>query len=190
MIKPATIILAAGSSSRMGIPKHQLLFTEGETFLEHIIRVYERISSFPLVVVVNPESGIVEIPGTHIVVNSYPGKGRFQSIKLGLAETKNKAVFIQNVDNPFINVGLLHQLVNQLGKADYAVPVYEGKGGHPVLLSAETAMKILSDYEIHNRFDEVLLNFKREDVAVGDPYIRVNINTKEDYLRYFSKSTG
>ncbi len=105
---------------------------------------------------------------------------------MGLEELNNTDVFIQNIDNPFVNVGLLMNLQNWLGEADFAVPMYEGRGGHPVLLSHEIFESIKNDFNNNDRFDEVLKSFNRQDVIVNDPYIGVNINTQEDYLKYFS----
>ena len=186
----ACIILAAGQSNRMGKPKHNLMFSETETFLDHIIRVYKRIGVAQIIVVANefftPEI-IKNNKFLKIVFNKNPDYGRFYSIQLGLYEIKNTAGFIQNVDNPFVNAGLLMSLQNGLGVADYAVPVYEGRGGHPVLLSPETVKPLINNFKNSSNFKSVLKSFKRKNVIVKDPYIRVNINTPEDYKRYFSR---
>ncbi len=121
-----------------------------------------------------------------VVINDKLEYGRFYSVQLGLKELKNSAVFIQNIDNPFVNTGLLMSLRKGIGLADFAVPVYEGKGGHPVLLSSEVIEQIVNGFKSTSHLNEVLKSFNRQDVFVNDPYIGVNINTPEDYQKYFS----
>ena len=184
------IILAAGQSKRMGKPKYNLSFSEEETFLDHIIHVYRRFVVSEMVLVVNESFNLGEFQyddSLKIVVNQKPVFGRFFSIQLGLQELKkNTPVFIQNIDNPFVNTGLLMNLHNGLGEAEYVVPAYKDRGGHPVLLSPRIIEPMINEFKNNSRFDDVLKSFKRKDIVVNDPYIIVNINTPEDYQKYFS----
>ena len=68
---------------------------------------------------------------------------------------------------------------------DFAVPVYGGKGGHPILLSSQLIKPLINDFNPKGHFNQVLKSFQRKDVLVSDPYIAVNINTPEDYRKYF-----
>ncbi|MCD4697779.1 MAG: NTP transferase domain-containing protein [Bacteroidales bacterium] len=188
MDHPAVIILAAGNSERMGKPKHLLPFSEGENFLEHIIRVYQRFVVSDMVIVINDSAKIQDYQFDEfvkIIVNKNLEPGRFFSVQLGLKELNNTSVFIQNIDNPFVNAGLLIKLMEGLNDEDYAVPLYEGRGGHPVLLSQALIEPLINDFNHNSHFNKVLKSFKRKDVIVNDPYIGVNINTPEDYLKYF-----
>jgi CTP:molybdopterin cytidylyltransferase MocA len=85
-----------------------------------------------------------------------------------------------------VNAGLLMNLQKGIGLADFAVPVYEKKGGHPVLLAPESINSLLTDFNPSSHFNEVLKSFNRQDVFVNDPYICVNINTPQEYQKYFS----
>lgn len=188
--QPAVIILAAGMSERMGKQKYNLTFSEEYTFLEHIIHVYRRFVVSELVLVVNEsfESETLQYEEKiKIVVNDKIEYGRFYSVQLGLKQLENTSTFIQNIDNPFVNAGLLMSLKNGIGLADFAVPVYKGRGGHPVLLSSEVIESIVNDFKNTSHFNDVLKSFNRQDVYVNDPYIGVNINTPEDYRKYFSR---
>ncbi|MCD4684047.1 MAG: NTP transferase domain-containing protein [Bacteroidales bacterium] len=175
----------------MGKPKYNLSFSEEETFLDHIIHVYRRFVVSEMVLVVNESFNLGEFQyddSLKIVVNQKPVFGRFFSIQLGLQELKkNTPVFIQNIDNPFVNAGLLMSLQNELDEAEFAVLVYEGRGGHPVLLSSRIIESLKNDFQNNDRFDDVLKSFERKNVIVNDPYIGVNINTPEDYKKYFSR---
>ncbi|MCF8379564.1 MAG: NTP transferase domain-containing protein [Bacteroidales bacterium] len=187
--RPAVLILAAGLSKRMARPKHQLPFSLDETFLEHIIKVYLKFWVSQLILVVNsPDDfhGYTDEENIKIVVNDHPEYGRFHSIQLGLKEIQKVPVFIQNVDNPFVTPGLLMALEVGIEDDDYAVPVYNGKGGHPILLSQKIIRKVAGVFKKEDKLSGVLMNFVRKDVPMQDPYILVNINTEEDYLNYFS----
>lgn len=187
--QPAVIILAAGMSERMGKQKYHLYFSEEETFLDHIIHVYRRFVVSELVLVVNESADLEAFQDNetiNIVVNNKMEYGRFYSVQLGLKELKNRYVFIQNIDNPFVNTGLLMSLQKGIGLADFAVPVYERKGGHPVLLSPDVIEPMVNSFKSTSHFNDVLKSFNRQDVFVNDPYIGVNINTSEDYQKYFS----
>lgn len=188
--QPAVVILAAGMSERMGKQKCYLNFTEEDTFLEHIIHVYRRFVVSELVLVVNESFKLEAFQDDEtikIVINNKIEDGRFYSVQLGLKELKNNSVFIQNIDNPFVNAGLLMSLQNGIGLADFAVPVYQRKGGHPILISPEAIEPIVNDFKSTSHFNNVLKSFNRQDVFVNDPYIGVNINTPEEYQKYFSK---
>lgn len=183
------IILAAGKSVRMKKPKHNLLFSESESFIDHIIYIYKRIGVAQIVLVVNESFNFDMLQNNEslkIVINNNLEHGRFYSIQLGLEEIMNMPVFIQNIDNPFVSPGLLMNLQNGLGKAEYVVPVYKGRAGHPVLLSPGIIESLVNDFKNNDRFDEALKSFNRKDLLVQDPYIGVNINTPEDYRKYFS----
>lgn len=189
--RTSVVILAAGNSERMGEPKHSLLFTEGKTFLEHIISVYQRFGVTEIIIVVNENTNIFpemffKPEGIQIVMNEHLDLGRFHSVRLGLQYAKNDA-FIQNVDNPFVNAGLLLELKKGIGNAEFAVPIYNKKGGHPILLSSKAVEKIKTDISEEKNLKEFLKSLDRKDVIVKDPYINVNINTPEDYLKYFSR---
>jgi len=187
--RPAALILAAGLSERMGMPKHELWFSEESTFLEHIIQVYQKFVALQIVLVINDRDVFGRFlyeEDLKIVINKNPEFGRFHSIQLGLKEINDAPVFIQNIDNPFVSPGLLMTLEKGIEEADFAVPVHDGKGGHPVLLSQKIIQKVVGNYQQDMKLNDVLKHFERKDVPMHDPYILVNINTEEDYLKYFS----
>jgi len=190
MQKLSVVILSAGDSERMGKPKHELLFSEGKTFLEHIVAVYQRLGVDELIIVVNDYSLIIpemfmQPEGVKVVTNHDAAKGRFSSVQLGLKHSSFDT-FIHNVDNPFVNMGLLLSLIMGLMENDLAVPVFESKGGHPVFVSKNIIKTICKDFNENDKLNKVLKNFKRVDIPVQDPYILVNINTIADYNKYFS----
>jgi len=187
------IILAAGLSNRMGKKKPLLQFNDELTFLEKIVSVYKSWGIEKPVVVVNRDVLFKVnqlksqwLEDCKFVLNQYPDYGRFYSIKVGLEKVKyNSPVFIQNVDNPFVNQCILQLLFDQLAKDDFAVPVYKGKGGHPVLLSEKVITDIIAEKEHGLNLRDFLKDYSRQEVEVDDETVLVNINTMEEYGNYF-----
>ena len=188
----SVIILAAGLSKRMGTPKFNLSFDKKNNFLTHIIYKYNDFNCNKIIVILNNEGTEIlqQYPinypeKTTIIENKFPEKGRFHSIKLGIEKAiDNCPVFIHNIDNPFVNHTVLKKMLTYYNP-DYTVPVFSGKGGHPVLLSRHICMDIL-----HQERDDIILSdflkkYNKIKVEVEDDKILVNINTKDDYNKYF-----
>ena len=192
------VILAAGNSIRMGKPKPLLRFNEKQNFLERIVSVYGSAGIKEIVVVTNAEvldrirvSVSPSFKESRFVLNSQPELGRFYSIKLGIELVKkNTMVFLQNIDNPFITQEIIADLKNQIGTSDYAVPEFEGRPGHPVLLSKKMvdALSAQENYDVN--FRDFLKLYRGKTVPANDPGIMVNINTPEDYSKHFPNMKG
>ena len=189
----SVIILAAGKSSRMGVPKWSLQFDEKSSFIEHIISEYHSFGCKEILLVINETdySSFVEKNYTlpengEVVINYHPEWDRFYSLKIGVSKLeKNQPVFIHNVDNPFVNQDVLDQLLNNLDVADYIVPEFDGRGGHPILISQQIIQKILLRQENILHLKEFLSKFKKLKVGVNDDKVLVNINSMEEYNQYF-----
>ncbi len=189
----SAIILAAGKSERMGFPKLSLRYDEKENFIEHIISEYLSFGCKDIAVVVN-EIGFeylnkyeIQFPDiVKVVINEHPEWHRFYSLKIGaksLSETHS--VFIHNVDNPFVNNDVLKALFNNINTADYISPEFEGKGGHPFLLSEKVIKEIAQVEEDRKHLKEFLNQFLKIKVPVEDEKVLVNINTTEEYRKNF-----
>jgi molybdenum cofactor cytidylyltransferase len=189
----SVIILAAGKSERMGFPKLSLKYNEKENFIEHIISEYLSFGCKDIAVVVN-EIGFeylnkneIQFPDiVKVVINEHPDWHRFYSLKIGaksLSETHS--VFIHNVDNPFVNNDVLKVLYNNKNKADYINPEYEGKGGHPILLSKKIIEELRSIEEDQIHLKDFLNQYSRLRIKVDDNKVLANINTIEEYRKNF-----
>lgn len=190
---PACLILSGGKSGRF--PNHQkalLPFSSGTTFIEHIISVYQEAGIQKIQVVIQPEiklpDHIYQLKEISVCLNPQPDLGRIYSIKCGLENLQNERFcFIQNADSPFIDCTTLLDLMKHCADADYVVPSFEGKRGHPVLISNKIKDYILQIKNYDQTLRDVLSNFGKSEVAVKQSGILININTPEDYNRYFSK---
>lgn len=185
------LILAAGSSERMGRPKFSLLFNTQITFLENIVNEYIRNGSLRVVVVLNENgnalvgSSFQKSVGVDVVVNMNPEYGRFHSVKCGLSCINNNLpVFIHNVDNPFVIPSVLEKLQFSLEKVEYSFPIYEGKGGHPVVVSSSIVKAIRQEEGLDVNLKLFLHRFKGQGIPVNEPRVIVNVNTPDDYERF------
>ncbi|MDP2723667.1 MAG: NTP transferase domain-containing protein [Bacteroidales bacterium] len=189
------IILAAGKSGRMGKPKFLLEHVSGETFLHRLITVYQRAGIHEMVVVVNSIDfeNQLEYFSTlpervKIIQNPTPEKGRLLSFQLGAgALSGNIPCFIHNIDNPFVETTLLEQLHHSLGEAGYVKPVFDGKGGHPILISASIVAVLRDETNEYQDFKQLLDTFYCKRLEVEFEEVVLNVNTREDYRLFLKK---
>jgi len=189
----SAVIMAAGHSRRMGRPKMMLPYDRHQSFVERGVNVLSGFGCAEIAIVVNIE-GMNGLAGlspawpdcVRAVVNPFPEKGRFLSLQTGLSGLKkNCPVFIHNVDNPFVDGKVLHLLASHAGRADYIRPVCDGKPGHPVLISARVASDIVLEKKGEGHVRDYLAQYAQHFVRVNDPAVLVNINTLEEYKKYF-----
>ncbi len=193
MQKPSALILAAGYSSRIKQEKFTLMFDEKTTFLERIVEQYKLFGCNRIVVVLNSIGvALFNEKYSHlkndvcVVENVYPERGRPYSVSLGLKHVPaNDMVFIQNIDNPFVTVDLLEMLFENSDGVDYVSPQYDGKGGHPVLLSQNVSRAIIELQNENFILRDLLKKYDNKTVKANDHRILANVNTKKDYDYYF-----
>ena len=185
-----TIILSSGLSQRMGQPKALLKWDESTTFIEKIINEFVKAGSTKIVCMINE---IIELSckelsvpsNVEFVVNHHPDWGRFYSILTGVNTLKkNNYCFIHNVDNPFVRSEIIDKLWSHRKPGHWCSPSYNGKGGHPVLLSKEITNKISTTSNLDLTLRDILTQFPKIQVSTTDNNILRNINTPEDYNKW------
>lgn len=189
----SAIILAAGKSSRMGIPKLSLKYDEENSFIEHIVNDYQNFACKEIVIVVNDigndylnKSKIRFLDNVKIAINKHPNWHRFYSLKIGAKELcGDLPVFAHNVDNPYISHEVLNDLIKHSDKADYISPEFEGKGGHPILLSSKIINEVRSTQEDQIHLKEFLNQYPKIKVSVDEEKVLVNINSLDEYRKWF-----
>ncbi|MBN2637502.1 MAG: NTP transferase domain-containing protein [Bacteroidales bacterium] len=191
--KPAALILAAGNSGRMGKIKAFLPFDENRTFLDKILSSFFMFGCSDVWIVLN-EQGIKRAEqenyysNVHLVLNEHPEKERFFSLQTGLKVIpEDTPVFLHNADNPFINTEVLSLMWDACDEQSVVVPELNGKGGHPVLLPPDVVEKIIGEQNESVPLNDFLQNIPQQRIAVSDTDILININSSEDYQRFFGK---
>lgn len=189
----SAVILAGGDSERMFFPKPFLPFSSRITFIEKLIKVYFNFGCRKIIVVLNKnffvEDFFDKIKNKYkavIVLNKHQEYGKFYSLKLGIRKLENESFcFIQNIDNPFINISLLNALYKSRSNNSFVSPIYNEKGGHPVLAGSDIikGIKIMKSFDVNLR--DFLNQYKRITVPTKNEKITSNINTLKDYRKYF-----
>lgn len=193
----SAVILAAGTSGRMGIPKISLKFDENYNFTEHLCTSFNTSNCRKIVLVVNNvgaeliKAGNFSLPQKiEIVVNNHTDYGRFYSLQCGLQKCdQTLPVFFTNIDNPFVCEEIFANLLPKIKDADYVCPTFNNKGGHPVLISPTIINDILSQDDNTIDLKTFLRKYQRKDIEFADCKILANINTQEDYKRWIEGIT-
>jgi molybdenum cofactor cytidylyltransferase len=194
----AVIILAAGVSGRMGFPKPLLKFNDDECFLEHIINQYARADIGEIIVVAGSllygillRRDFQFLTQIKLVLNAEPDLGRLHSVVMGLREAgQGKCCFIQNVDQPFIDVAMIKSLAAKVHPESYVAPVFKGEGGHPVLLGKSVVKHLISITDVHTDLRDVLGTFQKVQVEAESDDVCINLNSVADYKRHFGREPG
>ena len=181
----SAIIPAAGNSGRMGSNKAQLVYGDGESFAGHLVKNYSLYGAQPVLLIMNEQQGQPGFEGSFMrVINRHVEAGRSHSIFLGIQQVpEGNACFIQNIDNPYIEPGLLGQMIALHESDGFVVPVCNGTGGHPVLLG-RNVVSYIHGLNLLKHFREVLNRFKRIELPFQDERILWNINTPGDYAGF------
>ncbi len=188
-----SIILAAGSSGRMGSPKALLEIGEN-TFLQHIIRILSDQNVENIIVVLGAHAEEIKpkipiLPVT-VVINEQWKNGQLSSLIAGLNaidESKTDGVLIWPVDHPLVSGIVIDELINAFENDNdkIIIPRYQGKRGHPVIFP-----KSLFDDLRSAPLDEGARSVvhRNEDlvyeVETSDEGVLLNIDTPEDYKKF------
>jgi molybdenum cofactor cytidylyltransferase len=187
----SAILLAAGESRRMQAFK-QLLPLRGKSFVEHCVDSLLASEAFELIVVTGHNHELVEaaLAGrpVNVAYNSNFREGMSSSIKRGVieADPASEALLIALVDQPLIDVLTINALIRGYRETRplIAVPVYEGRRGHPIILDARLRDEVLNlDPNVGLR--EVVTRHREEtvEIPVGASAILQDFDLPEEYLK-------
>ncbi|GAB4253483.1 MAG: nucleotidyltransferase family protein [Vicingaceae bacterium] len=184
----ATLILAAGKSERMGMPKIWLPYKKGN-FLDQIITTYNESNIRNIYVIINVTvlsnftSKVYRYAskGVNFVLNTNPNSNRLQSVQIGLNKISSDFVFIQNIDSPFVSKKTIQQLA--LNNCDFKtlIPTYNNQKGHPILISKYIQHQIINTDNKDKTLRDVIYANPCSTLEINDKHILTNINYKEDY---------
>jgi molybdenum cofactor cytidylyltransferase len=186
----AAIVLAAGRSRRMGAFKPLLPFGN-QTVVESCITNLQKAAVAQVIVVVGHRGKDIrqqlEKLDVEFAVNSDPDSEMSASIKCGLevVSPRVRALLIGPVDHPAIEPDTISQLVHEWrGGASLIQPVYDGHGGHPVLVDFHFRDELCAldpQTGLRSFFAEHRDEVRR--LPVSCPYVARDMDTWEDYQR-------
>src|SRR5579883_111290 len=198
----AAIILAAGSSSRMGAGRHKLLLPlAGRPVLAHVLDAGLASSARPLILVLGHQADAVRAqvasylthPAITIVENHDYLQGMSTSMRAGLevlmtqardAGIQARGAIILLGDQPLVTPQIIDALISrqqETGKRIVA-PLYEGKRGNPTLFAASLFPELL--IVTGDEGGRGVLARHREEVAtveVGNTMANYDVDTWEAY---------
>ncbi|MBL0356291.1 MAG: nucleotidyltransferase family protein [Chitinophagaceae bacterium] len=184
------LLLAAGSSSRMGQPK-MLLDFRGKTILQHSIDEIKKLPGNQLLVVTGCYYSllkeILEQQQIEFVQNEQWQEGMGTSIQKGVKYITRyypdaTSVTILVCDQPFISAGLfqeMREMKQQAGKGIIAC-TYNDTIGTPVLFD-KTYFDQLALLSGPSGAKKIVQQFAEDTAMVNFPLGAVDIDTAEDY---------
>jgi molybdenum cofactor cytidylyltransferase len=190
----SAVILAAGTSTRMGRPK-QLLPLGGTTVLAHAIENVRSAGVVEMVLVLGASAEAIRrqlpqslLEGLKVVVNQAYAQGMASSLREGLSalDPQSAAALIILGDQPLVRPQTLLQIMAgyHQSRARIVIPLHQGKRGNPVLLNRAVFPEVMAlegdtgcRAIFANHLDAIL------KVEVDDPGILLDIDNQDDYDR-------
>jgi molybdenum cofactor cytidylyltransferase len=188
------VVLAAGTSERLGQPK-QLLELEGQPLLQHAI---DRATSHfdEVIVVLGHEAEAIEaaleLPSTaRVVLNESFARGQHGSVRVGLGEASRKGADVAMLlgDQPYVGGDLVDRTIEAFEDSSAAVvrPRHGDAPGHPVLVRADAAARLAGGGD-----EELGPALRGSDVEWidGGPEAPVDVDTWDAYEALRSARDG
>jgi molybdenum cofactor cytidylyltransferase len=190
----SAVILAAGTSTRMGRAK-QLLPLGGTTVLAQTIENVCSAGLDEIILVLGASAEAIrrQLPQSliaclKVVVNHAYGQGMASSLCEGLSrvDPRSDAALIILGDQPFIQPQTLHRIMDGYrgARAQIVIPSYQGNRGNPVLLDRSVFSEVMAlegDTGCRAIFPNHLSAILK--VEVEDPGILLDIDSQDDYER-------
>ena len=185
----AGVVLAAGASSRMGVPK-PFLQVGGETLLRRSVRIALEAGLDPVVVVAGAEAERarreLERLRCVVAVNPRPARGKASSLAAGLAALPADAgaALVVLPDMPHVTAAMIAALVARWREtgAPLVLSDYAGTVAPPVLF-ARRLFEELAAESGENPGKAVVARHRAEAAAVGWPVAALaDIDTPADLV--------
>ena len=185
------IVLAAGESRRMGTPK-QLLPFGGKTLLQTVVDRLLRSRADGVLAVLGcradeVRASLADRP-IRFVLNPAYAQGMLSSVRAGVATLPPDATaaLICLGDQPLVDPAVVDRLIETHREtgAGIVLPTFNGKRGHPALISLRYRDEILT-LSGDPGLKAVMRGHPEDtvEVAVDMPEILADIDTPEDYQK-------
>ena len=184
------IILAAGSSSRLGEPK-QLLEHHGKSLLQKAIDAAINADANPVIVVLGANADRIakEINKSKIqvIINSEWEEGMASSVRVGLNEVlfiapSTEAVILMVCDQPYISPDLIKDLINTHKQSrNPIVSCSYGEAIGPPALFHRSLFNELMELNGDVGARRIIQRHSDEVATVSFIKGKIDIDTKEDY---------
>ena len=175
----AAVVLAAGSSRRMGRDKLALPWREA-TVLDAVARAARAL---PVAVLVG---GGRDFPGIARVESPRSSLGQAHSLRAGLAALPGglAGAMVLLGDMPLVTPELVLELARAFRPGRFLVPVHAGRRGNPVVIPANWFGKVMElSGDVGARALFTAPGAPVDYREVSDPAVIADLDTPEDYSR-------
>lgn len=191
-MKTGVILLAAGSSSRLGRPK-QLLNYQGKTLIQYSIEIAQQSAADDLVVVLGANSELIQTgiqsKDVPMLVHANWAAGMSSSMQCGLRylieSSQVEQVILMLCDQPHVSQELLNQLIHikkTSGKGIVACS-YAGTVGVPALFDQCYFLELL-EHKGSEGAKKVILSHLEDVFLIDFPLGAVDLDTEEDVKKF------
>jgi CTP:molybdopterin cytidylyltransferase MocA len=191
-IQVSAILLAAGSSRRMGQLK-QLLPLHDKPIIRHCLDNLITAGIENIVAVLgycgDEVLAVIQEMPVHIVLNENQESEMAESVRIGLRAIaeKSSGVLVCLSDHPLVSVDTLKSLMQCFVETPdkIIIPLYKGKRGHPTLFPRNVIEEIFEAGTLRDIIDKNRSRLKF--LNVQDEGIILDMDTKEDYDKVLKK---
>ncbi len=197
MSKLAVLMLAAGKSSRMGVPK-QLLKWNNSTLLQHAIHTVKQVDHDKAVLVLGAHfddiTSQMDTGGMTVVYNENWEKGLGNSISCGMnfimeSLSQIDSVLILLADQPLIDANFLNDMINthHLNPNNIICTQYEhNKWGVPALFH-KIYFEELSQLNHDKGAKDLLKKHSKDVLFLNGTHLISDIDTMQDYETLYKR---
>ncbi len=190
-MKTAIILLAAGSSSRLGRPK-QLIEFQGSKLIQKAIDEAQLSQADSLVVVLGWNPDVIktgfDADKVPFVINTNWQEGMASSMQEGLRFLIERddpdQVILMLVDQPFVDATLLNQLIKEKEKSGKGIVAcsYSGALGVPAIFD-KTYFDEMLRLKGTEGAKKVILENPHDTFLIDFPFGLMDLDTEEDLVR-------
>ena len=189
------ILTSAGESSRMGRPKPLLKWPDinlgkDVKLIEYQVSQLSASNVDQIIVVLGHQADKIVnyISGDKVdcVINKQYKNGKSGSIKAGLQLVKEdaQAILLIAIDQPR-SASLINKVIDSHSwdKRQITSPTYLGKGGHPIIFSADLKSELLSITEEKQGIRDVIIRNEKsvKRIPIDSNEISLDLNTPNEY---------
>ncbi len=190
MNETGIIILAAGSSSRLGRPK-QLLAFQNKSLIELIVDEAIKAKLHPVVVITGANAEAISLPlknkAVEVVYNQIWEEGMASGIVAGFLKILSINDQLQNViisvcDQPFVSAHLFQELMQKKKETGKGIIgcAYAGTIGTPVLFN-KIYFRQLQNLKGTEGAKKLLKMYKDDVATISFKQGVIDIDTEDDY---------
>jgi len=181
------IIMAGGSSSRMGTDK-SILPLEGKPMIE---RICEQLhGTFSQILISAGDTDKFAFLGHQVVADKMQSQGPLMGIASALETSANEINFVMACDIPYINLSFVRKMLAEAIDVDMVIPVgSDGKYEPLFAVYCKSALAAINEVLASGRrkISDVFSLCRIKYIELGDADWLVNINTMAEYGKYRKK---